>query len=691
MGKLTLGSLFSGSGGFEFGGLLCGIEPLWASEIEIFPIRVTTKRLPQVQHLGDINTINGAEIPPVDIIAGGFPCQNLSLAGKRAGLHGERSGLFFQMTRIIREMREATDNQYPRYVVIENVTGMYSSNKGQDFREVLNELIQIKQDQTLSVPMPPKDKWLGAGEIVGDGYSIAYRTLCASGWGVPQRRRRCYLVFDIDGERAGKILFESEGMSGYSPKGGSPWQGTAGNIAPCIGSASGSKPITFEPGALSRLGGHNWVDEACTLRADMGDNQLSVAIPINMQVATRHNALGEATGFGVGENGDPAYTLQSAHSHAVAVENHPSDSRVKLDESGQIQTLTGRMGTGGGNVPLVLNERQYALTVGEDMANTLTGTDYKGTQCVFEPKTLKIRSGKEGGGKGALVQDNMSATLGCNNDQTLFEPVQAYGISSYDSNSMKSRNKHSGIYEAETSRTLDGTGGSPACNQGGIAVVCLEGNGTRPSHRGSGIGMDVSFTLNTVEKHMVCYKDTPSTDVPAAEKEATYAMTTGCYTQVCKEQSPCLQARDFKDPPVVQVAVENYQHSGYREVDTAGTLKASGGDYPGGENIVIENSYVVRRLTPKECALLQGFPPNWCDNLETSEPTEAEISWWAEVFETHRKIMGTSSKSRSRNQIIKWLKNPHTDSAEYRLWGNGVCLNNVCFVMAGIVWADGLS
>ena len=138
MSKLTLGSLFSGSGGFELAGLLHGIKPLWASEVEPFPIRVTTKRFPDMLHLEDINDVNGADIPPVDIITGGFPCQNLSLAGLREGLHGDRSGLFFQMTRIVREMREATNNQYPRYVVIENVTGMYSSNKGQDFREVLN-------------------------------------------------------------------------------------------------------------------------------------------------------------------------------------------------------------------------------------------------------------------------------------------------------------------------------------------------------------------------------------------------------------------------------------------------------------------------------------------------------------------------------------------------------------------------
>ena len=126
MCRLTLGSLFDGSGGFPLAGLLFGIEPKWSSEIEPFPIRVTTKRFSQMVHLGDINSINGATITPVDIITGGFPCQNLSVAGKRVGLHGERSGLFFQMVRVIREMREATDNRYPRFVVVENVPERYN-------------------------------------------------------------------------------------------------------------------------------------------------------------------------------------------------------------------------------------------------------------------------------------------------------------------------------------------------------------------------------------------------------------------------------------------------------------------------------------------------------------------------------------------------------------------------------------
>jgi DNA (cytosine-5)-methyltransferase 1 len=157
--SLTLGSLFSGSGGFELGGLLCGIEPLWASEVEPFPIRVTTKRLPQVRHLGDINQIDGAKVPPVHVLTGGFCCQDLSVAGARAGLHGERSGLFFQIIRIIKEMRAATENAYPRFCVLENVPGMYRSAGGSDFLEVLNELVKTKDESAeahprLSVPMP---------------------------------------------------------------------------------------------------------------------------------------------------------------------------------------------------------------------------------------------------------------------------------------------------------------------------------------------------------------------------------------------------------------------------------------------------------------------------------------------------------------------------------------------------------
>ena len=220
--NLTLGSLFDGSGGFPLGGLISGITPLWASEVEPFPIRVTTKRLPQVKHLGDVSKINGGEIPPVDIITFGSPCQDMSIAGKREGLSGGRSSLFYEAVRIIKEMRCKTNGEYPRFVVWENVPGAFSSNKGEDFREVLKSLCEVKSAD-VTVPEPPKGKWKNAGNIVADDFSIAWRVLDAQYWGVPQRRKRIYLVADFTGGCAGKILFESEGLSGYSQKGIFSW------------------------------------------------------------------------------------------------------------------------------------------------------------------------------------------------------------------------------------------------------------------------------------------------------------------------------------------------------------------------------------------------------------------------------------------------------------------------------------
>ena len=177
--KLTLGSLFSGSGGFELGGLLAGIQPRWASEIEPFPIRVTTKRLPAVKHLGDIHNIRGDEIEPVDIITFGSPCTDLSIAGKRAGLSGRQSCLFHEAVRIIKEMRCATNGKSPRFIVWENVTGAFSSSAGRDFQSVLTEIVRIKEPQAPEVPLPEKGAWPYADLLLGDGWSLAYRVLDA--------------------------------------------------------------------------------------------------------------------------------------------------------------------------------------------------------------------------------------------------------------------------------------------------------------------------------------------------------------------------------------------------------------------------------------------------------------------------------------------------------------------------------
>ena len=345
-------------------------------------------------------------------------------------------------------------------------------------------------------------------------------------------------------------------------------------------------------------------DVAATLRAENHGHPPCVIGSAGF--CTEHSA--QARGIGYEEETSP--TLRAGTVPATVYENHSQDTRY----TGPLETaptVNATYGMGGNNQPFV----------------------------VETPKTLKVRSGCDGGGKGALLQENKSATLGCSNDQTVFVP-KVYGICSKQSHSMLSDNPHSGFYEADTSRCLDRSGGNPTCNQGGMAVVALQGSmigrADKNGPQGSGVNEDVSFTLDAADRHAVAY-----------------CMTTGNYTQTLKEQSPSLMARDYKDPSVVNET---------------------------------EPEYIVRRLTPTECARLQGFPDWWCAGLGTDEPSEDEIEFWTEVFETHRLVVGTSSRPKSRNQIVKWLKDPHSDSAEYKMWGNGVALPNVYFVLSGIVY-----
>ena len=669
---LTLGSLFDGSGGFPLGGLLSGITPVWASEIEPFPIRVTTKRLPQMKHYGDVSKLNGAELPPVDIITFGSPCQDMSVAGKRAGLSGARSNLFYEAVRIVKEMRCKTNGEYPRFVVWENVPGAFSSNKGEDFKAVLEEICKIKDD-TLSVPK--SEKWTNAGEIVGDAFSVAWRVFDAQYWGVPQRRKRIYLVADFAGECAGEILFEQKSLSGDSPQSICKRETTPTNAKDCVGAASRNGLV------LNDQGGNRMditKDVACTLRAEAHHPPCVLE---SAGFCTEHSA--KSRGIGYEKETSPTIRAGTVPA-AVMFENHSQDTRY----TGPVEkapTVLSTYGTGGNNQPFVIET----------------------------PKTLKIRSGCEGGGKGALVQDNKSATLSCNNDQTVFVP-QAYGICSKDSNSMKSDNPNSGFYKAETSRTLDLNGGNPSCNQGGIAVVSIQGSmiGRKVENgpQGHGINEDVSFTLNATDKHAVAYgidrsafnqgqnakygfavetekQPTMVAKGPGAVAAPTYSSSKASFfTKVQEEKANTLVATDYKDPPIVN---DNSSYGFYPQMKAeciTFTKEKSGcivnGTNPGVQNGVLESSYIVRRLTPTECARLQGFPDWWCSKLGTDNPTDEELDFWRDVFRTYAEINGT--KVKSDKQIIKWLKNPHSDSAEYKMWGNGVALPCVFFVLSRI-------
>ena len=570
MNKLTLGSLFDGSGGFPLGGLISGITPVWASEIEPFPIRVTTKRLPFIKHYGDISCMDGSKIEPVDIITFGSPCQDLSIAGKRDGLDGKRSSLFYEAIRIVKEMRCATDGKKPRYIVWENVPGAFSSNKGEDFRCVLEGICHI-EDETISIPKT--DKWKQAGSIVGDHFSLAWRVLDAQYWGVPQRRKRIFLVADFAGGGAGEILFKSEGLSGYSKESIRSWQGATSYIADSTG----------EAGTICLN--------------DQGGNRMDVTKDITCTLRAKSN--------------HPPCVIDTA-----VFDNHGKDTRF----SGPIDvapTISATYGTGGNNQPFV----------------------------VENPKTYDVRFTSEG-------------TI----------------------------NARSNVYESDTARTIDTSGNAPHSNQGGIAVVesyalqgSMIGRDDKNGPRGDGVNEEVSFTLNTVDKHAVVYaidresfncgqnyarnlgitedgiSSTLNAQGPSAVATPTYSSSKASFfTNAEKELANTLVATDYKDPPLIN----------------------------GNDGI----EYTVRRLTPTECARLQGFPDWWCSGLGIENPTMDDLRTWYDIFETHRKVTGSYSKAKTLKQISKWLKNPHSDSAEYKMWGNGVALPNVCFVLSGIVW-----
>ena len=415
---VSLGSLFSGSGGFELAGQKVGITPVWASEIAPFPTLVTYRRFPDMARYGDVSRIDGAGVPGVDVVTFGSPCQDLSVAGRREGLSGSRSGLFFEAIRIIKQMRAASSGKYPRFAVWENVTGALYSNKGGDFHEVLGQIVSVASEKKAS-RLPRPARWQSAGAIVDSGFSIAWRVLDAQYFGLPQRRKRIYLVADFAGRSAPEILFERQGEGG----------------------------------------------DSCS-----------------------------------------------------------------LEEAGQ--AFAGEI-------------KESPRELGDAYA-------------------VRMRSGKPGGGKGALVQTNLSGTIGRGNDQVLFVPT-AFGFNAIH----LERKEPSGRYgvELKVSKTLDTSGLNPACNQGGVAIV---------------------------------------------------------------------------------------------------------GDMD------------IRKLTPLECARLQGFPDWWTDNLAIENPSEDELKFWVSVHGTWDKARGLK-KTKTPAQVARWLKNPVSDGQLYSLWGNAVAVPCAQFVLSRLV------
>lgn len=546
---MKLGSLFDGSGGFPLAGRLNGVEPVWASEIEPYPIAVTRSRFPNMKHLGDITKIDGSKIEPVDIITFGSPCQDLSVAGKQAGLQdGVRSNLFYQAIRIIMEMRDKANGLYPAFAVWENVPGAFSSNKGQDFRSVLEALARIS-DTEVSIPMCEK-RWQKAGDIVGDGWPIAWRTLDAQFWGVPQRRKRIYLVADFNSERAGEILFERYSVPRDIEESGAQGQGTATDAQGSAGGSCGPKCLNPWDSQTIRQYDAKGVYPAITSNATGGQNRQGVVYPINTQVITRHNALGRGTGFGAGDEGDPAYTLQAGHEHGVVYAVDGYNAALSTESS----SIGSNCGTSTGRNGVV-----YAL-----QANGIDRAD----------------------------------TAGCN---------------------------------------------------------------------GSGWRENESYTLNTVDRHAVCYSCGNGQSNMAGHVSKGKAGT----LDTMHDQQIVLYENHAKDSRIREC------------IDVSPTILQMYGT--GGNNTPLVQTeakpprrYIIRRLMPVECARLQGFP-DWWGELA---PYDGDDAFWRDIYGTWCDALG--KKHTPKKNIQGWYEKLHTDSAEYKMWGNGIALPCAEFVVRRI-------
>ena len=401
---MTLGSLFDGIGGFPLAAVHCGGVPVWASEIEPFPMRVTKLRFPDMIHVGDITKLDGAKLPPVDVICGGSPCQDLSVAGLRKGLAGERSGLFMDQVRIVKEMRAEDERRgvsddfiRPRYLVWENVPGAFSSANGEDFRAVIEEIVHIK-DSTCHVPRPDTGRWESAGAaILGDQFSLAWRVLDAQYWGVAQRRRRIFLVADFGGLTAPKILFEQERLLGDPAEDQGQGKGvttTAGNssadsggsrvaeekqvdifafhinqreetinlngISGALMATTNMQMQTFVAEGMRKFESAEKKEE-CLCLNDQGGERMDVSVDVTATLRAGMSGhpplvMGIQQGSaGTEETPDPALTEEAetgGNNQQILFENHGIDARYTGPHE-VAPTMSARYGTGGNNVPLV--------------------------------------------------------------------------------------------------------------------------------------------------------------------------------------------------------------------------------------------------------------------------------------------------------------------------------------------------
>lgn len=528
-----------------------------------------------MKHLGDITKIHGDKIEPVDCITFGSPCQDLSIAGRRAGLAGERSGLFMEAVRIIKEMRSSTNGLHPTFAVWENVPGAFSSNGGEDFRAVLEELARVEQPDA-SIPRPPKGgRWNKAGAIAGNGWSLAWRQLDAQYWGVSQRRKRIALVADFGGQRAAEILFERESLPGNPDPCIPAWKEIAGLAANC-------------PAGNDRVVG--------TGRSCKGDGDADCR-------RTETDKTGEADGperekRTVGGEGSEAaaYTLKIRSGCAGGGKG----ALVQTEKVGTLSTLQDQ------TLFQLISEPTYCIG-----GNTVDRTTYQNGTGVKESKAFTVN--------------------------TVDRHAVAYSINPLSSNSMKSPNPHSGFNETSVSKTLDCSDANPTKNQGGLAIVQpmpIQGKtGTLSpgAHAGSYNGQD-AYNDMLIRCRILDAMPFDTTQITSPQNGSRPCWGDPCHPLAASAHIPSAVVEIYdargngngKTAPTITgdhknritdytaIAVDLYSGAVTGE-RTASLTCGSTGSHSGPQVVEKAIRWIVRRLTPTECERLQGYPDGWTD------------------------------------------------------------------------------
>ena len=661
--QLTLGSLFDGIGGFPYAASFYGIRPLWASEIVPECVSVTKKHFPDMEHFGDITKLHGGKLPPVDIITFGSPCQDLSVAsGKRLGLAGERSGLFLEAIRIIREMQEATNGEYPKFALWENVPGALSSSSRRDFKAVLEAFTETE------VPMPGSGRWANAGMVRGRGVDLAWCVYDAQYFGTAQRRRRIFLVADFRGTRAGEILFVPKSLSGYFAAGGTPRQGAAayaqsgagtagaGDVIPAVsmrircGCEGGGKGplLQVEKSGTLATGNDQYLfapKDAVEILNDQGGDSLSVEkggvsptlrsqthgnLPITAY-AIQGSVIGRADGNGPqgdGINENVSFTLNTIDRHAVCMETGQEGQPPIAAAGFDLQQITSRTDRstlkpvqptlcGAGSPHVVTAEGlppDAMVGINGNLAGTLLASYYKGTgmRCGRERDVVLCASS---GQSHAEILRELSPTLNCASEQP-------YVVRPGDAEQEQPIVTHPQI---AGTLCASGAGLSRPAGQGNELDFCVVSAGFKHkagSQSGSiGFQEETAPTLLAGQQSAVMkayvigayhsggmLSDNPQSGFYEADTSRTLDLNGG---NPCCNQGGMAVVEGADGPEAAAVDCRNL-----RETDeVSGTLlaKAASGGYSLNYQNPVRTGLCVRRLTPTEAERLQGYPDGWTE------------------------------------------------------------------------------